>query len=94
MSEEYKPYECYLDAEPKELLPFVEEQLRVSKDFAKEIRRYLFEIEKTRPLTDEEKAFYEQTIEIHHKGVDAGLMVQAMIERTNHAEQRSKESKF
>ena len=82
MNEEYKLYSCYLDAEPKELLSFVEKQLIKSKDFVKEIRRYLFEIEKTRSLTDEEKAFCEQAIELHHKGVDAALMVQAMMEKS------------
>lgn len=52
----------------------VELALRISKDFSKDIRKYLYEISKTRQLTEQEKYFYELTHEIHIRTNDA-LMI-------------------
>ena len=53
----------------------IEEALRESKDFSKEIRKYLFEISKEREMTEQEKNFYELTHEIHIRTNDAILLL-------------------
>lgn len=53
----------------------VELALRESKDFSKEIRQYLYEISKERPLTEKEKEFYELTHEIHIRTNDAIMIL-------------------
>ena len=80
-SKKYTLYGCYMDVDAHKLLQMVEEQLRVSKDFAKQLRVYLYKVEKARPLTDEEKKFCEDAVNIHQKNVDAILMTQALLER-------------
>ena len=52
----------------------IEKALKESKDFSKEIRKYLYEISKQRPLSDKEKEFYEMTHEIHVRTHDS-LMI-------------------
>jgi hypothetical protein len=58
--------------ERKEL---IETALRESKDFAKEIRYYLYDISKERPLTKQEQALFESTHEIHVRTNDAILLL-------------------
>lgn len=53
----------------------IEKALRESKDFSKEIRRYLYEISKERELTEQEKKLYELTHEIHIRTNDAILIL-------------------
>ena len=53
----------------------IELALRESKDFSKAIRQYLYDRSKERPLTDEEKEFYELTHEIHIRTIDALLIL-------------------
>lgn len=51
-----------MNATPKEL---IECALREAKDFAKDIREYLCEIEKNRSLTERENKLYEKTRRVH-----------------------------
>lgn len=53
----------------------VEVALRESKDFAKAIRQYLFDMGQQRPLTKQEQRFYDLTHEIHVKTNDALLIL-------------------
>lgn len=53
----------------------VELALRESKDFSKEIKKYLYEISKERELTKQEKDFYELTHEIHIRTNDALIIL-------------------
>ena len=52
----------------------VELALRESKDFAKDIREYLYQISTERTLTEQERKLYEITHRIHIKTNDALLI--------------------
>lgn len=45
--------------------------LREAKDFAKDMRKYLYEQEQSRPLTEQEKIFFDKTHDIHIHTNDA-----------------------
>ena len=60
----------------KEKIKFINDSLGEAKDFSKQIRKYLYEIEKQRPLTDIEKKLWEKTHIIHVRTNDARLMIQ------------------
>ena len=47
----------------KEKIKFIHNSLGEAKDFSKEVRLYLYEIEKQRPLTDTEKELWEKHVE-------------------------------
>lgn len=53
----------------------IEKALRESKDFSKEIRKYLYDISKERPLTEQEQKFFELTHDIHIHTNDAILIL-------------------
>lgn len=55
---------------------FLEEALREARYFAKDVRKYLYEIEQQRPLTDTEKALWEKTHDVHIHTNDAEMMLQ------------------
>ena len=60
----------------KEKIKFIHDSLREAKDFSKQIRKYLYEIEKQRPLTDIEKDLWNKTHRIHVKTEDSRMMIQ------------------
>ena len=60
----------------KEKIKFIHDSLEEAKDFSKEIRKYLYEIEKQRPLTDMEKDLWNKTHRIHVKTEDSRMMIQ------------------
>ena len=47
----------------KEKIKFIHDSLGEAKEFSKEVRAYLYEIEKQRSLTDTEKELWEKLIE-------------------------------
>ena len=53
----------------------IELALRESKDFSKEMRKYLYEISTKRQLTVQEKNLYEITHQIHIRTNDALLIL-------------------
>ena len=57
-------------------IKFIHDSLGEAKDFSKEVRKYLYEIEKQRPLTDIEKELLEKAHIIHVRTNDARLMIQ------------------
>lgn len=60
----------------KEKIKFIHDSLGEAKDFSKEVRVYLYEIEKQRSLTDKEKELWEKTHRIHVKTEDSRMMIQ------------------
>ena len=60
----------------KEKIKFIHDSLGEAKDFSKQIREYLYEIEKHRPLTDIEKDLWNKTHRIHVKTEDSRMMIQ------------------
>lgn len=60
----------------KEKIKFIHDSLGEAKDFSKEVRAYLYEIEKQRSLTDEEKKLLDETHKIHVKTEDSRMMIQ------------------
>ena len=60
----------------KEKIKFIHDSLGEAKDFSKQIRKYLYEIEKQRPLTDIEKDLWNKTHRIHIKTEDSRMMIQ------------------
>lgn len=60
----------------KEEFDIVLNHMREANQFAKDVRTYLYEIEKQRPLTKEEKALWDKTHYIHQHMNDAFLMLQ------------------
>ena len=60
----------------KEKIKFIHDSLREAKDFSKQIRKYLYEIEKQRPLTDIEKDLWNKTHRIHVKTENSRMMIQ------------------
>lgn len=57
-------------------LKFIHDTLGEAKDFSKEVRAYLYEIEKKRPLTDTEKTLWDKTHNVHVHTDDARLLIQ------------------
>lgn len=51
-----------------------------AKEFSKEVRQYLYEIEKQRPLTDMEKELWDKTHRIHVRTEDSRMMIQEQYE--------------
>lgn len=59
---------------------FIHDSLGEAKEFSKEVRQYLYEIEKQRPLTDMEKALWDKTHRIHVRTEDSRMMIQEQYE--------------
>lgn len=55
---------------------FIHSSLGEAKDFAKAVRRYLYEVEKKRALTEEETELWNKTHDVHVHTDDARLMIQ------------------
>ena len=60
----------------KEKIKFIHDSLGEAKEFSKEVRAYLYEIEKQRSLTDTEKELWDKTRRIHVKTEDSRMMIQ------------------
>lgn len=60
----------------KEKIKFIYNSLGEAKEFSKEVRQYLYEIEKKRPLTDIEKELWEKTHRIHVRTGDSRMFIQ------------------
>lgn len=60
----------------KEKIKFIHDSLGEAKEFSKEVRRYLYKIEKQRPLTDVEKELWEKTHRIHVRTEDSRMFIQ------------------
>ena len=60
----------------KEKIKFIHDSLGEAKDFSKEVREYLYKIEKQRSLTDTEKELWDKTHIIHVKTEDSRMMIQ------------------
>ena len=60
----------------KEEFDIVLNHMCEANQFAKDVRAYLYETEKQRPLTKEEKALWDKTHYIHQHMNDALLMLQ------------------
>lgn len=60
----------------KEKIKFIHNSLGEAKEFSKEVRQYLYEIEKKRPLTDIEKELWEKTHRIHVRTGDSRMFIQ------------------
>ena len=60
----------------KEKIRFIHDSLGEAKDFSKQIRKYLYEIEKQRPLTNIEKDLWNKAHRIHVKTEDSRMMIQ------------------
>lgn len=60
----------------KEKIKFIHDSLGEAKNFSKEVRAYLYKIEKQRSLTDEEKKLWDETHKIHVKTEDSRMMIQ------------------
>lgn len=60
----------------KEKIKFIHDSLGEAKEFSKEIRKYLYEIEKQRPLTDAEKELWNKTHRIHVRTEDSRMFIQ------------------
>lgn len=63
-----------------EKIKFIHDSLGEAKDFAKEVREYLFEVEKQRPLTNTEKELWEKTHRIHIRTNDSIMFIQEQQE--------------
>lgn len=53
----------------------IEEALRESKDFSKEIRQYIYDISKERALTQQEQKIFKLTHDVHVHTNDAILLL-------------------
>lgn len=60
----------------KEKIKFIHDSLRGAKNFSKEIRQYLYEIEKERPLTETERKLWDKTHDIHVHTNDSMMFIQ------------------
>lgn len=58
------------------LISVVDNALREARYFSKDVRKYLYEIEKKRPLTNEEKILWNKTHDVHVHTNDAELILQ------------------
>ena len=56
----------------------IEQSLYESKDFVKEIRQYLYDVSKERPLTEREQKFWDDTHNIHIHTNDAILLMNTL----------------
>lgn len=57
-------------------MKFIHDSLGEANEFSKEVRKYLYEIEKKRPLTDIEKELWEKTHRIHVRANDSKMFIQ------------------
>lgn len=57
----------------------IEQALRESKDFSKEIRQYLYDQSQKRELTEEEKRLFDKTHDIHIDTCDALMLFTGQI---------------
>lgn len=75
-------YECLVSLVDKEIafeeyeIKFIEKTLSEARYFSKDVRQYLFEAEKQRRLTEEEKTLYDSTHDVHIHTNDAGIILQ------------------
>lgn len=60
----------------KEKIKFIYNSLGEAKEFSKEVRQYLYEIEKKRPLTDIEKELWKKTHRIHVRTENSRMFIQ------------------
>ena len=60
----------------KDKIKFIHKSLGESKDFVKEVRQYLYEIEKQRPLTEIEQKLWNKTHDIHVHTEDSRMFIQ------------------
>lgn len=60
----------------KNKIKFIHKSLGESKDFVKEVRQYLYEIEKQRPLTEIEQKLWNKTHDIHVHTEDSRMFIQ------------------
>lgn len=60
----------------KEKIKFIHNSLGEAKDFSKEVRLYLYEIEKQRSLTDTEKELGEKAHKVHVRTDDSRMLIQ------------------
>lgn len=60
----------------KEKIKFIHNSLGEAKDFSKEVRLYLYEIEKQRSLTDTEKELWEKAHKVHVRTDDSRMLIQ------------------
>ena len=60
----------------KEKIKFIHNSLGEAKDFSKEVRQYLYEIEKQRPLTETEKELWEKAHKVHVRTDDSRMLIQ------------------
>ena len=60
----------------KEELKIIQDALNEARYFSKDVRKYLFEIEKQRPLTDEEQKLWKSTHDVHIHTNDSGMIIQ------------------
>ncbi len=60
----------------KEKIKFIHNSLGEAKEFSKEVRQYLYEIEKKRPLTDIEKELWKKTHRIHVRTENSRMFIQ------------------
>lgn len=58
----------------------IEKALQESKEFSKEIRKYLYEISKERQLTEQEQKFWDLTHDIHVHTNDAILLFRELTQ--------------
>ena len=56
-------------------IDFIENALSEARQFSKDVRQYLYEIEKQRPLTEIEKKLWDKTHDVHIHTNDAGIMM-------------------
>lgn len=67
----------------KQKIKFIQNSLCEAKDFSKEVRQYLYEIEKQRPLTDIEKKLWDKTHRIHVRTGDSLMLIQEQSNEYN-----------
>lgn len=60
----------------KEKIKFIHDSLGEAEEFSKEVRKYLYEIEKKRPLIDTEKELWKKTHRIHVLTEDSRMFIQ------------------
>lgn len=56
----------------------IENALREAKDFSKDVRKYIHETSKDRPLTKEEQKLWELTCDVHVHTNDAILLLESI----------------
>lgn len=68
-----------LSNELQDKLKFVENVLSESRYFSKMVRKYLYEVEQIRELTEDEKMLWNKTHDVHIHANDAELLIQEML---------------